>query len=589
MTSPEPGTVEGPFNLVKDAIASPLSTPPVLPSPSDTEFSDTSTNNANTMSQTATTDESRDPSPPPQGQTKTTITTTSQAGTTTDSLIHTNAAQVTSRFAADGSVSLRPIPARGTSASKIKTKRQHTFKPRISRFDRDNPESAKDPFRGFHTLFWIMVSPLLVEEDVMRLIFIGAVRTGVNHYHEAGVVWGMRFATLISEDAKMLAVSDGVMVLSTILCVPFVQLINRRWLSYYWTGAVIQHVAQALFLGLAVRWTFYRSWPWVQSGFMTLHSLSLLMKVHSYISTNGELSEKKKQLGKIQFALDEAVEDAGGKKKVEKEAHEAWVVSVRASEDGVPISTANGSTAVEENGGTAMKRRVVFPENVTYFNFFDYLLVPTLVYELEYPRTKSIRPVYILEKTLATFGTFSILVLIVEHYILPISPGVHERGFWHSALDLAMPFMVCYLLIFYIIFESICNGFAELTRFSDREFYQDWWNSTSFDEFSRRWNVPVHSFLLRHVYTSTITTYHFSKFQAAFVTFLLSALVHELVMAVVTQKIRPYLFGMQMAQLPLIMIGRLPIMRKYPALGNLFFWLGLMAGFPLLAVSYLRF
>lgn len=31
---------------------------------------------------------------------------------------------------------------------------------------------------------------------------------------------------------------------------------------------------------------------------------------------------------------------------------------------------------------------------------------------------------------------------------------------------------------------------------------QTGWNSTSFDEFSRRWNIPVHAFLLRHVCTS---------------------------------------------------------------------------------------
>jgi len=31
----------------------------------------------------------------------------------------------------------------------------------------------------------------------------------------------------------------------------------------------------------------------------------------------------------------------------------------------------------------------VFPSNVGFFNFIDYLLIPTLVYELEYPRTKT--------------------------------------------------------------------------------------------------------------------------------------------------------------------------------------------------------
>ena len=64
------------------------------------------------------------------------------------------------------------------------------------------------------------------------------------------------------------------------------------------------------------------------------------------------------------------------------------------------------------------------------------------------------------------------------------------------------------------------------------------WNSTSWDEFSRKWNRPVYQFLLRHVYASTMRSYKLSKTSAMFITFLLSAAVHELVMAVVTQKIR---------------------------------------------------
>jgi sterol O-acyltransferase len=80
--------------------------------------------------------------------------------------------------------------------------------------------------------------------------------------------------------------------------------------------------------------------------------------------------------------------------------------------------------------------------------------------------------------------------------------------------------------------------------FADRQFYEDWWNSTSWDEFSRKWNKPVHAFLLRHVYASTISTYHLSRSSAMFVTFLLSACVHELVMAIVTQKIRYAAFAM---------------------------------------------
>lgn len=50
-------------------------------------------------------------------------------------------------------------------------------------------------------------------------------------------------------------------------------------------------------------------------------------------------------------------------------------------------------------------------------------------------------------------------------------------------------------------------------------------------------------------------------------------------MAVVSKKIRPYLFLMQISQIPLIAIGRLPIVRRNRTLGNIVFWLGLMIGF----------
>lgn len=83
--------------------------------------------------------------------------------------------------------------------------------------------------------------------------------------------------------------------------------------------------------------------------------------------------------------------------------------------------------------------------------------------------------------------------------------------------------------------------------FADRSFYDDWWNSTSWDEFSRKWNRPVHTFLLRHVYASTMSSYKLTRQSAMFFTFLLSAGAHELVMAVVTKKIRFYLFALQVS------------------------------------------
>jgi len=194
-----------------------------------------------------------------------------------------------------------------------------------------------------------------------------------------------------------------------------------------------------------------------------------------------------------------------------------------------------------------------------------------------------------IEKTVATFGTFALLYTVTETFILPRTSNYGDSSFLRALLDLALPFMIAYLLLFYIIFECICNGFAELSYFADRQFYEDWWNSTSWDEFSRKWNKPVHAFLLRHVYASTMTNYQLSRGWAMFITFLVSAVVHELVMTVVTKKFRFYLFFLQIFQIPMIMLSRLPVIKRNKLLGNVVFWLGLYAGFPLLCVGYVAY
>lgn len=232
--------------------------------------------------------------------------------------------------------------------------------------------------------------------------------------------------------------------------------------------------------------------------------------------------------------------------------------------------------------------QVRWPDNVTYRNFAVYQLIPTLVYELEYPRTDRIRPMYIFEKTVAFMGSFALLYTVAECFIIPLTP-TPDQSFFRSLLDLALPFMIAFLLLFYIIFECICNAFAELSYFADRLFYEDWWNSTSWEEFSRKWNKPVHSFLLRHVYASTRASYGLSRTTAMFVTFFLSAMAHELVMAIVTKKIRMYLFLMQLVQIPLILVSRAPVIQRNKLMGNVVFWLGLYAGFPLLCVAYVAY
>ena len=93
----------------------------------------------------------------------------------------------------------------------------------------------------------------------------------------------------------MLALSDALLVATTVLCVPFAKAISKGWVNYYWTGAILQHIFQACVLLVSVTWTFHRyvpphtiisttenprQWPWVQSGFLTLHSFVRKLSSH---------------------------------------------------------------------------------------------------------------------------------------------------------------------------------------------------------------------------------------------------------------------------------------------------------------------
>lgn len=82
----------------------------------------------------------------------------------------------------------------------------------------------------------------------------------------------------------------------------------------------------------------------------------------------------------------------------------------------------------------------------------------------------------------------------------------------------------------------------------------------SWDQFARDWNRPVHIFLLRHVYHSSISSLKVNKHTATLITFFLSACVHELVMWCLFKKLRGYLLFLQMCQLPVSVPHPFPMM-----------------------------
>jgi sterol O-acyltransferase len=256
-------------------------------------------------------------------------------------------------------------------------------------------------------------------------------------------------------------------------------------------------------------------------------------------------------------------------------------------------------TLTEELNGNTKDPMRRYPHNLTLANWADYTTLPTLVYEFEYSRQERINWWYVAEKTTATLGVIWVMIVISQSYIYPRvtetmrmkAAGMSLQERWKEfpwvVSDLLFPLLLEQLLAWYVIWECTLNVLAELTRFADRNFYGTWWNSVSWDQYARNWNRPVHDFLLRHVYGSSISTFHLSKGMATFVTFLLSACVHELVMLCLFKKVRGYLFIMQLLQLPLASLSRTKLLRGRQTLGNLLFWFGLFVGPSILTSLYL--
>jgi len=70
------------------------------------------------------------------------------------------------------------------------------------------------------------------------------------------------------------------------------------------------------------------------------------------------------------------------------------------------------------------------------------------------------------------------------------------------------------------------------------------------------------------------------------ITFLVSALGHELVMGCITKKLRGYGFVAQMLQLPIVAIQRTRVVRSRKLLNNVLFWCSMILGLAMMCALY---
>jgi sterol O-acyltransferase len=201
------------------------------------------------------------------------------------------------------------------------------------------------------------------------------------------------------------------------------------------------------------------------------------MKMHSYAFYSGHLSETERRL--------EALDHPEGKSTASAYHYPTSRTHVREGE--ITEAEKEDDDEEEENTVASLREdlakeltsplgRVTYPQNLTLANYVDYILCPTLCYELEYPRTTQVRLLEVFAKSLAVFGCIFLLTVISEEYITPV---IIEASFRLQSVDsliemsliiaesismMLFPFMITFLLVFLVIFEYILGAFAEITR-----------------------------------------------------------------------------------------------------------------------------
>ena len=325
------------------------------------------------------------------------------------------------------------------------------------------------------------------------------ITTALRNIRETGFPLRIQVYKILSRNVVSLGIADLFMVTSTGISLPLHRLFRESTSLLQWRhgGFWAQTIFEVIWLTIWVECPFVLQWTWTAQVFFALHTLTFMMKMHSYAYYNGHLSETERRLREL-----DKPEGASLEAVVKYPSSPSRLRDLNSSESSdtelekEAIAQLRSDLAAEL---TSPLGHVTYPQNLSVGNLLDYILCPTLCYELEYPRTPHIRWSELIYKTSAVFGCIFLMCLTSEEFISPVLADAAIRlRHWPTMEDKALilaetislllfPFMITFLLVFLVIWEYLLGAFAEITCFADRHFYSDWWNSSDWLEFSREW------------------------------------------------------------------------------------------------------
>lgn len=124
-----------------------------------------------------------------------------------------------------------------------------------------------------------------------------------------------------------------------------------------------------------------------------------------------------------------------------------------------------------------------------------FLFSPALVYEPR-PALFLTFSLSVFAEKLALIAALAVLaVFLHERTLADVWARAGERDVVTSFFEAVLPLHALSILLFFSTFVGVVGASAELTGYADRFAYSEWWSSTTFSEFARRWNKPVGDWL----------------------------------------------------------------------------------------------
>ncbi|KAB0793101.1 hypothetical protein PPYR_12721 [Photinus pyralis] len=198
--------------------------------------------------------------------------------------------------------------------------------------------------------------------------------------------------------------------------------------------------------------------------------------------------------------------------------------------------------------------------DLSFARYLYFLFAPTLLYRDVYPRSKRIRWGFIVTCLVEMVMIILFASILLENTYIHHFRDYGLKKFTFSRIcAISLQYFVVghitLILICYFWMHNYMNITAELLRFSDRKFYEDWWTASSADEFLRKWNIVVYEWLHLFIYKDCYEHLAPGRRELSrFVTLLLAGFYHDLVICV---SFRLFLPMFTLAYVNLILIRNL--------------------------------